>query len=34
VSGADRPDRLQLFGKNYKVGAKTGDVSYEMKRKI
>jgi poly-gamma-glutamate capsule biosynthesis protein CapA/YwtB (metallophosphatase superfamily) len=28
--GADRPDRLQLFGKNYKVGAKTGDVSYEM----
>ena len=26
----DRPDRLQLFGKNYKVGERTGDVSYEM----
>src|SRR5688572_28601447 len=27
---AERPDRLELFGKNYKVGARTGDVSYEM----
>jgi poly-gamma-glutamate capsule biosynthesis protein CapA/YwtB (metallophosphatase superfamily) len=27
---ADRADRLELFGKNYKIGAKTGDVSYEM----
>src|SRR6185295_2022409 len=23
-------DRLELFGKNYKIGAKTGDWSYEM----
>jgi len=26
----DRPDRLELFGKNYKIGARTGDLSYEM----
>jgi poly-gamma-glutamate capsule biosynthesis protein CapA/YwtB (metallophosphatase superfamily) len=27
---AERPDRLELFGKFYKVGPKTGDLSYEM----
>jgi Bacterial capsule synthesis protein PGA_cap len=27
---ADRGDRLELFGKNYKIGARTGDLSYEM----
>jgi len=27
---ADRPDRLELFGKYYKVGPRTGDLSYEM----
>ena len=26
----DRSDRLELFGKYYKVGPKTGDLSYEM----
>ena len=29
-AAADRSDRLQLFGNNYKVGERTGDVSYEM----
>ena len=28
--GAERADRLELFGKNYKLGEKTGDISYEM----
>ena len=27
---ADRPDRLEVFGTYYKIGAKTGDLSYEM----
>ena len=27
---ADRPDRLEVFGKYYKIGTKTGDLSYEM----
>ena len=27
---ADRTDRLELFGKNYRIGARTGDLSYEM----
>jgi poly-gamma-glutamate capsule biosynthesis protein CapA/YwtB (metallophosphatase superfamily) len=27
---ADRADRLELFGKFYKLGSKTGDLSYEM----
>jgi hypothetical protein len=26
----DRPDRLELFGKRYKIGDKTGAFSYEM----
>ena len=26
----ERADRLELFGKNYKIGPKTGDLSYEM----
>ena len=28
------PDRLELFGKNYKIGPKAGDWSYEMNAAI
>jgi poly-gamma-glutamate synthesis protein (capsule biosynthesis protein) len=30
IERADRTDRLELFGKNYRIGARTGDLSYEM----